>query len=109
MDLIFFSKLFSTKALKKLKVSNTFDLCFINYTQQNLEKSSINVRKYLDPLIDVVGIGTKTLLCIRSSVEEALVAFPASCLFSGYLPTKKLGHTPLYVWMSGKPSTILSL
>ena len=94
MDLILFSKLFSIKALKKSKISNTSNFCFIKYTQQNLEQSSINVRKYLEPLIDVVGIGPETSLCIRSSVEEALVSFPTLDLFSGCLPTKQPGHTP---------------
>ena len=61
MDLIFFLKLFSIVALKTSKISNTSDLCFIKYTQQNLEQSSIKVRKCLEPLIDVVGIGTKKI------------------------------------------------
>ena len=103
MDLILFPKLFSTKDLKTLKVLNTFDLCFIKYTQQNLEQSSIKLRKYLDLLIDVVGIGPETSLCIKSSVEAALVAFPTSYLFFGCLPTKQPEHTPSDVCMRGKP------
>ena len=59
--------------------------------------------------MDVVGIGPKTSLCIRSSVEEAVGAFPTSYIFFGCLPTKQPGHTPSDVWMSGKPSTISSL
>ena len=109
MDLIFFPNLFSTKALQTFKVLNTSNFCFIKYNQQNLEQSSIKVRKYLDPFIDVVGIGLETSLCIRSSVEASLVSFSTSYLFSGCLPTKQPGHTPSDVWMSGKPSTILSL
>ena len=109
MELIFFVKLFSTKALKTLKVLNTSDLCFIKYTQKNLEQSLIKVSKYLDALIDVVGIGLETSLCIILSAEEALVSFPTSYLLYGCLPTKQPKHTPSDVLMSGKPSTILSL
>ena len=62
MDLIFFLKLFSIKALKTLKIPTTSNICFMKYTQQNLEQSSIKVRKYLEPLIDDVGIGPNTSL-----------------------------------------------
>ena len=65
MDLIFFLKLFSIKYLKTLKSSNTSDFYFMKYTQQNLEQSSIKVRKYIETLIDVVGIGPNTSLCIK--------------------------------------------
>ena len=78
MDFIFFPKLFSIKAFKTLKIPNTYDLCFMKYSQQNLEQSSIKVRKYLEPLFDVVGICIETLLCIRSSIQAALCAFPTS-------------------------------
>ena len=87
MDLIFFPKIFSTKALKTLKVSNTSDFYFIKYTHQNLEQSSIKVNKYMNPLVDAIGIGLETSLCIISSVEVALVVFPTSYLFFGCLPT----------------------
>ena len=86
MELIFSLKLFS---IKSLKIINTSYLCFMKYTQQNLEQSSIKVRKYLEPLFDVVGIGIETSLCIRSSIEAGLCAFPTSYLFSGCLPTKQ--------------------
>ena len=89
MELIFFLKPFSFIALKTLKIPNTSYFYFMKYIQQNLEKSSIKVRKYLEPLIDVVGIGPDTSLCIKSSVEATLVAFPTSYLFSGCLPTKQ--------------------
>ena len=84
-------------------------LCFMKYTQQNLEHSSIKVRKYLEPLFDVVGMGPKTSLCIRSSVEATKFTFPTSYLLYGCLATKQLRHNPSDVWMRGKPSTILSL
>ena len=45
MDLIFFLKQFSTIALKTLKVSKKSNFCFMKYIQQNLEQSSIKVRK----------------------------------------------------------------
>ena len=38
---------FSTKALKTLKRPKTSDLCFRKWTQQYLEKSSMNVNEYL--------------------------------------------------------------
>ena len=63
----------------------------------------------MDPLIDVVGIGPETSVCIISSVDEALVSFPTSYLFYGCLLTKKAEHTPSDVWMSGNPPTIFSL
>ena len=81
----------------------------MKYTQHNLEQSSIKVRKYLEPLIDFVDIGPDTSLCIKSSVEEALIAFPTSYLLSVWLPTKQPRQTPSDVFMSGNPSTILSL
>ena len=109
MDLILFPKLFSIKDFRTLNILNTSDFCFIKYTQQNLEQSSIKARKYLEPLFDVIGIGPETSLCIRSSVEAALCTFPTSYLFSRWLPTKQTEHTPSEVWMGGKPSTILSL
>ena len=64
---------------------------------------------YLQPLMDVVGIGPATSLCIKSSIEEALCAFTNSYLFSGCLPIKEKEHTPSEVWMEGKRSTMLSL
>ena len=109
MDLIISLKLFSIIALKTLKIPNIFYLCFMKYIQQNLKQSSIKVRKCMEPLIGVLGIGPNTSLCIKSSVEVALVAFPTSYLLFGCLPTKQPGHTPSDVWMRGKPSTILSL
>ena len=109
MGLIFFLKLFSIKYLKTIKIPNTYDFSFMKYTQQNLEQSSIKVRKYLELLVDVLGIGPDMSLCIKSSVEAALVAFPNSYLFSGCLPTKQPWRTPSDVWMSGNTSTILSL
>ena len=112
MGLIFFLKLFSTitlKALKTLKISNTYDFCFIKYIQQNLEQSSIKVRKYLQPLMDVVEIGLATSICIKSSRYRTVCVFPTSYIFSGCLPTKQPEHTPSEFWMRGKPSTILKL
>ena len=41
MDLIFFLKLFSIRALKTSKILNTSDFYFTKYTQQNIEQSSI--------------------------------------------------------------------
>ena len=87
MDLIFFLKLFSTIALRTLKISKNSDLCFIKYIQHNLEKSLIKVRKYLKPLMDVVDIGPATSLCIKSSIDTSLCAFPTSYLFYGCIPT----------------------
>ena len=75
MDLILFLKLFSTIALKTLKISKNFDFCFIRYIQQYLEQSSINVRKYLQPLMEFMGIGPPTSLCIKSSIEGDLYVF----------------------------------
>ena len=109
MDFIFFLELFSIKALKTLKMPNTYDFCFMKYTQKNLEQSSIKVRKYLEPLIDFVGIGPETSLCIRSSIEVALVSYPSLHLFSICLPTNKPRHAPSDVWMTSKPSMIFSL
>ena len=99
MDLIFLLKIFSNTALKTLKIPNTYDLCFMKYTQHNLEQSSIKLRKYPEPLIDVVGNGPETSLCIKSSVESSLCSFPTSYLFRGCLPTKQHEHTPSEVWM----------
>ena len=109
IELMFLLKLFSTIALKILKVSKTSDFSFMKQIQQYLEQSSINVRKYLQPLMYFVGIVPATSLCIKSSIEAALCAFPTSQLFSGCLPTEQLAHTPLEVWTEGKPSTMLSL
>ena len=94
MDLIFFLKLFSIIALKNLKIPNTSDLCFMKYIHQNLEQSSIKVRKYLQPLMDVVEIGLATSICIKSSRYRTVCVFPTSYIFSGCLPTKKPQHTP---------------
>ena len=76
MELIFSLKPFSFIALKTLKIPNTSDLCFMKYIQQNLEQSSIKVKKYLEPSIDVVGIGPDTSLCIKSNIEASLCSFP---------------------------------
>ena len=90
MDLILFSKLFSIKVLKTLEILNTFVLCFMKYAQQNLEHSSIKVRKYVEPFIDVVRVGPETSLCIKSSAETSLCSFPTSYLFSdAYLPSNQ--------------------
>ena len=105
-DLTFFLKLFSIKVLKTFKIPNTPDLCFMKYTQQNLEQSLIKVSKNMEPLIYVVGIDPNTSLCIKSSTEEPLCAFPTSYLFSGCLHSKQPRHTPIEVFMRGKPSTI---
>ena len=42
----------------------------------------------MQPLMDVVGIGPATSLCIKSSIEAVVCAFPTSYLFYGCLPTK---------------------
>ena len=109
IDLIFFLRLFSAESLKTLNVSNISYFRFRKYTQQYFEHSSMKVIKYMDPFIDVVGIGPKTSLCIRSSVEVALVYFPTSYIFSGCFPTKQIVHTPSWDLMRDKPSTNLSL
>ena len=57
----------------------------------------------MDPFIEVVGIGHKTTLCITFSVEEILVSFQTSYIFSGCFPTKKPGHNPFDDLMRGKP------
>ena len=65
----------------------------MKYIQQNLEQSSIKVKNYLQPLIDVVEIGPSTSLCIKSSREESLYAFPTWYLFSRFLPTMQPGYS----------------
>ena len=104
--LIFFPRVFSTKDLKILKVSNTSYFYLIKQIQQYLEQSSMKVRKYIDPFMDVVGIGPKTSLCIKSSVEETLLSFPTSYICYGCFPTKKSLQTPREDLMRGNPSTI---
>ena len=53
--------------------------------------------------MDFVGMSLDTSLCIKSTVDIALCPIPTSYLFSGCLPTKQPTHTPLEVWMEGKP------
>ena len=65
----------------------------------------MKVIKYLDPFVDVIGIGPDTSPCIISSVEVALVAFPNSYIFSQSFPTRQPRHTPSKDLMRGKPST----
>ena len=68
----------------------------------------MKVIKYLDPFMDVVGIGPETSLCTKSSVEATLLSFPTSYLRSGCLPTKQPLQAPSDDLMRGNTSTISS-
>ena len=90
MDLIFLVKLFLIKYWKTLKIPKTSYLCFMKYILQKLDQSSIKLRKYLQPLIDVLGIGPTTLLHIKSSIEPFLCTFPThNSSMDAYLPSNQ--------------------
>ena len=69
----------------------------------------MKVRKYLDPFIEVVGIGPETSPCIKSSLEESLLSFPTSYFRFGCFLTKQPLQIPWENFMRGNPSTIYSL
>src|ERR1700722_12965448 len=62
---------FSTKALKAKKVLNTSLLSFKKYTQVRLEKSSMKVKKYLQPENEATGSGPDKSLCTSCNGAEA--------------------------------------
>ena len=55
--LILSPKAFSIKAFSSVNFSHTSDFFLRKKTHVYLEKSSIKVRRYLDPFMDVTGIG----------------------------------------------------
>src|SRR5882757_8538747 len=74
---------FSIKAFNSEKFSHTSDLFFRKKTHVYLEKSSIKVRRYLDPFMDVMGIGPLISECISPNMLVAQFSFPRSNLYSG--------------------------
>ena len=54
---MFILEAFSTKALNSVNLSRTSDFLFRKKTQVNLENSSMKERTYLEPLMEVIGIG----------------------------------------------------
>ena len=55
--LIFFLDAFSIKAFNSMNFSKTSDFFLIKKTHVYLGKSSMKFRTYLDPFMDVIGIG----------------------------------------------------
>ena len=87
--LILCSDCLSTKAFHSTNFSNTSLLDFSTYTHTFLEKSSMKVRKYLPPPIDVVLIGPHTSKCTSSNT---LVARVPPSLEKGCLACFPLTH-----------------
>ena len=83
-----------------------FRLFFRKKTHVYLEKSSIKVRIYLDPFMDVTGIGPLILECIIPNMHLAQFSFPRSNLCSGCFPTTQRLQIPVVALMTEKPSTM---
>ena len=108
-SLVFFSRVFSIKDLKIFKVSNTSDSSSRKQIQQYLEQSSMKVRKYLDPFIDVVALVQKHHCEPGEEQKKTLISFPTPYLRSGCLPTKQPLQTTSEDMMRDNTSTISSL
>ena len=69
-------------------------------------KSSIKVRRYLDPFMDVIGIGPLISECISANMLIAQFAFPRSNLCSGCFPITQPLQIPVVALMTRRPSTM---
>ena len=104
--LIFCPDAFSIKAFNSVNVSKTFDFFLIKKTHEYLEKSSMKVKTYLDPFMDVIGIGLMISECISPKMHDAQLAFPRSNLCSGCFPTTQPLQIPVVALMTRRPSTM---
>ena len=78
--LILSPEAFSIKALSSENFSHTSELFLRKKTHVYLEKSSIKVRRYLYPFMNVIGIGTMISECIIPNMHVARFALPRSNL-----------------------------
>src|SRR5882757_5713486 len=92
--LILSPEAFSIKAFNSEKFSHTSNFFLRNKTHVYLEKSSIKVRRYLDPFMDVTGIRPLIPECISPNMLVARFAFPRSNLCSGCFPITQPLQTP---------------
>ena len=104
--LILSPEAFSIKAFNSEIFSHTSDFFLRKKTHVYLEKSSIKVRRYLDPFMDVIGIRPLISECISSNMHVARFAFPRSNLCSGCFPITQPLQIPVVSLMTGRPSTM---
>src|SRR5713226_4106355 len=104
--LILSPEAFSIKAFNSEIFSHTSDFVLRKKTHVYLEKSSIKVRRYLDPFMDVTGIGPLISECISPNMLVARFVFPRSNLCSGCFPITQPLQTPVVALMTGRPSTM---
>ena len=106
--LILSPETFSIKAFNSEIFSHTSDFFLRKKTHVYLEKSSIKVRRYLDPFMDVIGIGTLISECINPNMLIARFSFPRSNLCSRCFPITQPLQTPVVALMTGRHSTMAS-
>ena len=70
------------------------------------EKSSMKVRTYLDPFMDVIGMGPFISECISPKMHVARLSFPRSNLCSRCFPSTQPLQIPMVSLMTGRPSTM---
>ena len=94
------------QGLQFRKFFTTSDFFFRKKTHVYLEKSSIKFRIYLDPLMDVIGIGPLISECIIPNMHVARFAFPRLNLCLGCFPTTQPLQIPVVSLITESPSTI---
>ena len=103
---IFLLDAFSIKAFNSVNFSQTSDFFFIKKTHVYLEKSSIKFGMYLDPFMDVIGMGPLISECISPKMHDSRISFPRLNLCSGCFPTTQPLQIPVVALMTGRPSTM---
>ena len=104
--LILILEAFLIKAFNSEIFSHTSDFFLRKKTHVYLEKSSIKVRRYLDPFMDVTGIRLLISECISPNMHVARFAYPQSNLCLGFFPITQPLQIPVVVLMTGRPSTM---
>ena len=104
--LILIPKAFSIKAFSSENFSHTSNFFLRNKIHMYLEKSSIKVRRYLYPFMDVTGIGPVISECISPKMHAAQFSFPQSYLCSRCFPTTQPLQIPVVALMTRRHSTM---
>ena len=95
------------RSFKIYELSRTLDFFQRKYTHiMNLYRSLMKVSTYLDPFIEVVGIGLLISEWISPKIHVSRLYFPRSNLCSRCLLTMHPLQIPLQVLIVGRPSTM---
>ena len=98
--LIFRPYAFSIKAFSSVIFSHTSDFFLRKKTHVYLEKSSIKVRRYLNPFMDVIGMGPLKSECISPKMHDARCGPPIAHR------QQKSFESYLLTWESGRGVTL---